>query len=301
MSNRDFVESRFCRQCRVELLPNKMCGNPHCVLSQFHNGSAAYAAPTAQVLPPRSQQQNPTTPSFYNPPPITPFSPPNPRRGRARWFVIGAVLVVALVMAAGIGAYQIGISQTHRSQQSLATAPASLQLSPTLVRATPTLDAQQAIQSADFSNFIQAFAILMAHKDYTTIQKATDTANFQEVHLFADGGLGSWKDMHNQLTTGNINFVIQSPPITAAAEGYGVREGNVCTMYGKNGLSPFINIKAAHVQAIVGTSIVPNSPSNSLQTAPNRTVFIFELPNGTAGTSWLWRAVTFNNQACAQQ
>lgn len=289
MSTRDLGELRFCGQCGVELLPNKMCSNPNCTLSPLYSGSGAYAAPTALVLPPRRQQQSPTTPSFYHPIRITPLPPP-PRRRRVLLFAVGTVALVALVMATGVGAYQIGIS----------TATASPRLSPTLVRATPTLDAQQAIQSADFSRFIQAFAILMAQKDYTTIQTATDTENFQEIPLFADGQ-GNWNEMSSELKTGNISFVIQYPPITATEEGYGMIEGNSCTMYGKNGFPPWININTADVQAVVGTSIQPNAPSNYLQTAPYGTVFIFELPNGPTGTSWLWRAVTFNNKTCAQQ
>ena len=220
------------------------------------------------------------------------LSPPPPRRRQNRWLLLGMVFVVVLIMAAGVGAYQLGI--LHQTE---APARTTTHLSSPQVKATPTLDAKQAVESPDFSTFIQGFAILMAQKDYATIPSVTDTGNFQEIPLFAEGE-ENWKDMDNQLLTGNMSFLIHYPPITATQEGYGLKEGNGCTMYGKNGFPPLININASDVQAAVGTSIQPNAPS--LQTQPDTTVFIFELPS-LPGASWLWRAVTLNNQSCSQQ
>jgi hypothetical protein len=204
------------------------------------------------------------------------------------------VFVVILIMASGVGAYQLGI--LHQAE---APARTTTSLSSPQVKATPTLDAKQAIGFTDFASFIQGFAILMAQKDYTTIQSVTDTGNFQEIPLFAEGE-ENWKDMDNQLLTGNMSFLLHYPPITATQEGYGLKEGNGCTMYGKNGFPPFININAADVQAVVGTSIQPNAPPNYAQTQPDTTVFIFEFPHGPGGT-WLWRAATCNNKSCDLQ
>src|SRR5215472_7378403 len=139
----------------------------------------------------------------------------------------------------------------------------------------------------------------MAQKDYATIQSVTDTGNFQEIPLFAEGE-ENWKNMDNQLLTGNMSFLIHYPPITATQEMYGLGSGNRCTMYGKNGFPPLININASDVQAVVGTSIQPNAPPNYAQTQPDATVFIFELPS-EHGATWLWRAVTLNNKSCVLQ
>ena len=239
----------------------------------------------------RYQHVEPTTPAhnhmsmshFYEDIPLIPPPPPvvyvHKGYRSLPWFVyiIGAVLVFLICFEAGIIYFSSAATKQTKSHAAA--------IVPLL---TPTLDAKAAVQTEDFSQFIQAFAILIANKDYAAITTSTDIGNFQAIPLDADGQ-SNWHDTYNQLVTGNLSFVVQYPPITPAQENF-----TACA-YGKNGYPPLINVDAADVQYVIGTSIKPGIPSDS-----NGTVFIFELPHPTGGPlPWLWRGVTYNNQiAC---
>jgi hypothetical protein len=214
---------------------------------------------------------------YIPPPPPPPLPPSKSSSSRRTWLF--AALVLLLVLLIGISsfaAYQLG-------KQSI-----SVQASKTSAVPTPTLDAKDAVQTGDFSKFIEAFAQLMAAKDYGAIQSATDTENFFAIPLRAEGK-DDWNGMYSQLTTGNISFVITYPPITADEEGY------TCEGYSKMGITLLdVPIDALDVMYVVGTAIEPGA-ADSAQTDQNGTVFIFELPR-LPSADWLWRGVTFNNQ-----
>ena len=154
-------------------------------------------------------------------PPIPP-PPPVPKRRRG-WMVGAIVLIIVVISTTAVIAYMIGkgqvVSQQHLPTSSSPTTthtPAQAS-TPTQAIQTSTPGVAQALQTADFNMFIKAFAQAMANKDYSDIQKATDTQNFQEIPLEADG-ISTWNDTYNGLTTGNLGFVVQYPPITAEQE-----------------------------------------------------------------------------------
>ncbi len=215
--------------------------------------------------------------------PIPPPPPPSlPSQSTRKVWIISLCLFSIAILLAGTAyfGYTFGKSFSHRGSPSSPSNPTRI----------PTLDTQTMIHAGDFSKFLEAFASAMANKDYATIQSATDTENFQSVVLRADGGFGSWSEMYAQLTTGNTSFVITYPPITADQESYN------CEGYTKQGITQLgITINADDIQYVVGTTFEPNMPTNNAQTVPNSTVFVFELPLGPGGGSWLWRAVIFNN------
>lgn len=218
------------------------------------------------------------------PPPPPP--PPLPPKKRHRWLAIAFTSLVFITIAAALIGYTI-VTNSSKSSQGSSTQTSSDHQSRTPI-ATPTLDAKMMIHSSDFSKFLEAFAVAMANKDYNTIQAVTDTENFQMIYLHAGGGFGTWNDMYSQLITGNTSFTINYPPLTADQEGYS------CMGYTKQGISLLnVNINADDVQYVVGTASEPNQPP-SMQTAPDGTVFAFEVPLGPGGY-WLWRAVIFNN------
>lgn len=218
---------------------------------------------------------------------IPPPPPPSlPAKKMQWWIAIALPALVLLIIGATLAGYIIGTNSSKSSQgSSTQTSSASQSRTPIL---TPTLDAKMMIHSGDFSKFLEAFAIAMANKDYNTIQSVTDTENFQAIVLRADGGFGTWNYMYSQLTTGNTSFTIHYPPLTADQEGYS------CVGYTKQGISLLnIKINADDVQYVVGTAAEPNYPQTA-QTAPDGTVFAFEIPPGPGGY-WFWRAVIFNN------
>jgi len=223
--------------------------------------------PTQQVRPSSgsyhsTQQRYPEYYTYMNITPPPP-PPPTPRKRRKGWIVAVFLLIVVLVGVATTIFYLAGESQANAG-----------------------------LQSSDFSKFIEAFAIAMANKDYMAIQKASDTENFREIALFSDGR-GNWNDVHSKLITGNLSYIIRYPPITPGQEGYS------CMGYSKTGIT-YLNFKinAADVQYVVGTA-AGTSVNGSAQAGQDSTVFAFELP-ATQGATWLWRAVTYNNQmACS--
>lgn len=233
--------------------------------------------PTQQARPSpgsylSAQQRYPEYYTYMN---ITPPPPPPPRKWHQGWIIAVVLLMVVFVGVTATLVHLAGNSQTHLSS----------------AIPTPTLDAQAGLQSSDFSKFIEAFAIAMANKDYTAIQKASDTENFQEIPLDADGS-GNWNDEYSKLITGNASYIIHYPPITADQEGYS------CVGYSKTGITLLnIKINAADVQYVVGTA----TGTSVSDTNTDSTVFAFELPNAQ-GATWLWRSVTYNNSiACHLQ
>ena len=209
--------------------------------------------------------------------PIPPPPPSRPKRPVWLFFLLGLSLV-ALFAGVGFFGYSLGNSSSKASSPPATSTSIS----------TPTLDTKTMIYAGDFSKFIEAFATAMANKDYATIQSVSDTENFQSIRLYADGGFGTWSDMYSQLTTGNLSFVVHYPPITADQENYS------CVGYSSKGIPQLnVNITADAIQYVVGTTSNPAYPG-TMQTQPDATVFVFEVPYGPANF-WLWRAVFFNN------
>ena len=220
---------------------------------------------------------------YYLRHPIPP-PPPSPEWSMKKQHSVPLSLFIALSIITGIFLLLfIGAGMLYWS--------AIPRTSLTPAEATPTLNAEQAMDSSDFSVFIRGFAQAMANKQYDIIKSHVDTNNFQSIVLYADGGYGTWQDAYDQLTTGNISFTVQYPIITAAQESYG------CVGYSQQGIPGLMKIDAQSVQYVVGTASEPNSPDGqTLQTAPNATVFVFEQPNEPGGY-WLWRGYILNNVA----
>ena len=163
--------------------------------------------------------------------------------------------------------------------------------------ATPTVDAQQALDYPDFSTFIRGFAQALSEKRYNLIQKHTDTNNFQSIALYADANDTDWQFTYDRMTAGKRSFTIPLPIITPNQEGYS------CVGYTQQGVSGLMNIQAQAIRYVVGTMNDPSDP-DTLQTTRNATVFIFEetvptanQPSPPVSPSWFWRGYTLNNLA----
>lgn len=216
-------------------------------------------------------------PTYLQPPPAS--TPPPPRRREKKLALL--LLCGALLIGGSFSAY---IVLAHGQIQS----PSSASSTSTSTRTTPTLDARAALVTNDFSQFLQAFTVLLTRRDYATIQTATDTQNFQEIPLRADG-IADWHEMYHELTTGALSLTIPPSPLNPDQAGYS------CFGYSASGISYLsIKIDALQLQYVVGTAHAPGTSANEPINDHNGTVFVFELPNEPSPT-WFWRAVTFNN------
>lgn len=259
--------------------------------TQQFEGTETFYSPQSIQAP----QPTPTPPQpAFNPYASNPYEviapPPPPKKQWKGGLLASAIAVLGFLLISLI--IFVGIVGRLPWQQPPVVIPTQSSTSAQTML-TPTLNVTQALQSDDFSLFIKAFAQAMASRDYTTIQKVSDTQNFQEIALDASGHGSDWNYTYNEMMTGNFNFTIAYPPITAEQEGY-----TKCG-YGPQGISNMMVIDAAGVQYVVGTTINPTWPADAVGNPPRGTVFVFELPNGPTGESWLWRAVIFNSSiAC---
>jgi hypothetical protein len=217
-------------------------------------------------------QQSPY--GYYGYPDIPPPPPPPVNKHKQYTILISIFVALGLV----IGGSVIGVIATHQFSQTLGQTQAEL-------HPTPTQDIAIGLVSSDFPTFLRAFATAMAAKDYSAIQKSTDTQNFQYIPLLADGTL-SWNQTYDELTTGNLSAVLQYPPITPAQEGY--------CHYTQNGLPQILSVNGASLEYDVGT-LSGNAIGSSMQANLNGTVFAFE---SAEGGIWLWRAIVTNNTPC---
>lgn len=207
--------------------------------------------------------------------PYTQIPPPPPvRKHKLYKILIVSIVAIGLVVGGGIA----GVAASHQFSQTLGQTQAEL-------HPTPTQDVTIALVSSDFPTFLKAFATAMAAKDYTAIQKSTDTQNFQYIPLLADGSL-SWNQTYDELTTGNLSAVLQFPPITPAQEGY--------CHYTQSGYPQILTVNGGSLEYDVGT-LSGNAIGSSMQANLNGTVFAFE---SAEGGIWLWRAIITNNSSC---
>ncbi len=243
--------------------------------------------PTSRVNYERTTP-NPYLNDTYLPPPPPEYYM-HQRTGRS-WKISVPILLILIGAVVGVLAYPAINSMVNPSSSISKPTPfVPFSMPAVTAAATPTLDTDQAMNSSDFSLFIRGFAQAMANKQYDIIKGHTDTNNFQGILLYSDGGYSTWKDTYNSLTTGNLSFTVKYPIITAKQVGY------ACVGYSQHGIPQLMNIDAQDVQYVVGTASEPNSPDGqTLQVAPDATVFVFEVPTGPA-VFWLWRGYTLNN------
>ena len=239
--------------------------------------------PTSRVNYERTTP-NPYLHDTYLPPPPPEYYM-HQRTGKA-WKVALPMVLLLLGVVVGVLAYPTINGMIN---------PSSLTSKPTpyvpfgMPAVTPTLNTDQAMDSSDFSLFIRAFAQAMTNKQYDIIKRHTDTNNFQGIVLYSDGGYGTWQNTYDRLTAGSLSFTVEYPIITAKQAGYG------CVGYSQHGIPYLMKIDAQDVEYVVGTASEPNSPDGqTLQVAPDATVFIFEIPTGPA-VFYLWRGYTLNN------
>ncbi len=226
---------------------------------------------------------------YYLNHPLLPPPPPSPLWRQRRtsislplFIVLIALLCIAIGATIGAGAWYLSMIPRTTVGPNQAT-PGST------AKATPTLEADQAMDAGDFSLFMRGFAQAMAQKQYDVLKRHTDTNNFQGIVLYADGGYSTWRQVYNRLTTGTLSFTVEYPIITAKQKGYD------CVGYSQQGIPGLMSIDAQAVEYVVGTASEPNTPDQqTLQTAPDGTIFVFERPNGP-GDFWLWRGFTLNN------
>lgn len=213
--------------------------------------------------------------------PYYPYSPPPSPRRNNKWLITALVLSSLFGLFGGTLAFVTWIQH---------------QPSPSVL--IPTSTAVDSLHSSDFPTFLNAFSLLLAQRDYATLQSVVDTENFQalymvpepEVYAPANPGPYDWQTINHELVLGRIFFTISSPLVTADQAGY-----SSCFGYDQTGItSKGMAITAQVLQFIVGTlKSGPGYFTSDPEWTPNSTVFVFELPNGSS--SWLWRAVTYNN------
>lgn len=226
----------------------------------------------------------PYYPEFHEPPTYLqppPAPPPPPSRRREKKLAL--LLLCGVLLVGGSFSAYIVLGRGHTQLSS------SITPTPALGRITPTLDAKAALLTDDFSQFLQAFTVLLARKDYPTIQTAADTQNFQAIPLRASG-IQDWTQFYGNLTYNAYSLRLSSPPLTPDQAGYS------CFGYGPSGIAYLnLTIDASKLMYVVGTAYVPGTPADANPFyAINGTVFVFELPNEPSPI-WFWRAVTFNN------
>jgi len=224
---------------------------------------------------------NPYLHNPYLPPPPPPEYYMHQRNGKV-WKISVPIFLILIGAVVGILVYPTINGMVNPSPITSKPTPyVPFSMPAVTAAATPTLDTDQAMDSSDFSLFIRTFAQAMTNKQYDIIKRHTDTNNFQGIVLYSDGGYSTWEDTYNSLTTGNLSFTVHYPIITATQAGYG------CVGYSQHGIPYLMKIDAQDVQYVVGTSSVQG-------TAPDTTVFIFEVPTGPV-VFWLWRGYTLNN------
>lgn len=216
--------------------------------------------------------------SLIPPPPPPPLPPPGPSKHQ-RDIILGLILLCCLlVIALPLTAY----FALYRPAQTSVITP-----TPTLSRATPTLDAKVGILSTDFPRFLVSFRILLERRDYATIATVVDTENFQDIALGTSSGPGDWNSLYQALTSGEETLMLTDPPLSPS-------QATDCIGYGPTSFEGYA-VNALALQYVVGTTILSDT-SSVPQRPANDDVFVFELPYGPS-SYWTWRALTENNVA----